>query len=104
MAIQNTTHKLGLDFLDVKKEIRQELKQVDKKTQERYLKRKKTEMTDKDNTMVIFQDSSIQDLRIDQFLNNLQNENNGQINKLRSKSSSPQIRRELKNEGVHMHQ
>lgn len=54
MAIQHNIHDLGLDFLDVKKEIRHELKQVDKKTQEKYLKRKKTEMTDKDNTMVIF--------------------------------------------------
>ena len=46
----------------------------------------------KDNTMVIFQDSSVQDLRIENFINNLQRQLS--LNKLRSKSSSPQIRKE----------
>ena len=81
------THKLGLDYLDVKKEIIQELKQVDKKGMEKLNKKK-----NKDNTMVIFQDNSVQDLRIENFINNLQRQLS--INKLRSKSSSPQIRKE----------
>ena len=61
------THKLGLDYLDVKKEIIQELKQVDKKGMEKLNKKK-----NKDNTMVIFQDNSVQDLRIENFIINLQ--------------------------------
>lgn len=48
------THKLGLDYIDVKKEIYNELKQVDKKGMEKLNKKK-----NKDNTMVIFQDNSI---------------------------------------------
>jgi hypothetical protein len=39
-------HTLGLDFLDVKKEIKNELRQVDKKAIQKYAKnqRKKSEM------------------------------------------------------------
>jgi len=48
------THKLGLDYLEVKKEIINELKQVDKKGMEKLNKKK-----NKDNTMVIFQDNSV---------------------------------------------
>ena len=78
---------MGLDYLDVKKEIINELKKVDKQGMEKLNKKK-----NKDNTMVIFQDNSVQDLRVENFINNLQRQLS--LNKLRSKSSSPQIRKQ----------
>lgn len=80
---------IGLDFLDVKKEIKRELKQIDKKVHDRCLvdKRKAKEKDKHENTMVIIQDSSIQDLRLDHWRDSQLHKVDG--HNLRSKSSSP---------------
>lgn len=45
-----SAHNIGMDFLDVKKEILDELKQVDRKAQERYAKtqRRQHQLSHKD--------------------------------------------------------
>lgn len=120
-----SAHNIGMDFLDVKREILDELKQVDRKAQEKYQKnqrRRQHQLSHKDiqvqnghmieNTdnsqdnskIAIIQDNSVQELRLENFINNLSNQKskNGELNadirscsqtlaKMRSKSSSPLI-------------
>ena len=66
---QNTKSSNGLDFLDVKKEIQNELKQVDKKVIEKFARNQKKKVS-YINTMNLIQDSSVQDLRLNSFLGN----------------------------------
>jgi hypothetical protein len=79
--------------LDVKREIKNELKQIDKKAIEKFAKnqRKKSEMQQQNGygnkTMVIIQDSSVQDLRVQSLMGNLNMENYN--HNIRSKSGSP---------------
>lgn len=61
-----STHNNGLDFLDIKKEIKEELKEVDKKYMgQGQKKRQQVNAKMHDNTMIILNDQSNSDLRND---------------------------------------
>lgn len=119
-AAGTSAHNIGMDFLDVKREILDELKQVDRKVQEKYAKnqrRRQHQLSHKGlmgqagepdrehKSLAIIQDSSVQELRLERFINNLshqrsRHELNADIGacsqtlaKMRSKSSSPVIRK-----------
>ena len=109
-----TYYDLGLDYLDVKKEIRNELKQVDKMVLEKLAKqRKKSDMNlhgllsknrdinnndesslqlKSNKTMVFMHDSSIQDLRLGKLYNNGQDFDNSSTDDINRRNMMDKLR------------